>query len=426
MTFSEMYVEINKNSTHFITEEMFFGDIPNWYNELYKPNASGIDRRYLFQLYPNSETIENWDKNGSFAYLTLPSILAENKYKFNNLYRTTTQIYNPIENYDRNEITEFDGTSNSNNSTSLESSNIKNGNEETLKTGDVTNLKSGNETNTKSGNEELLKTGDITNLKSGNETSTKSGNEELLKTGDITNLKNGNETNIKSGNINNSKNGTEELTKSGSEKESTLDSGSETHTTSGEIKETNQQRAFNSGLVETSNKVVSSPISGTDVLTFDSRKNEKETLFTNRKDTTVYNNVSDITTYDNVTDTTTYNDVSDKTSFNDVKETTTYNNVSDTTTYNDVSDKTSFNDVKETTSYNNVSDTYNSNTETSGNSSNKTKTNSRIHGNIGVTTTAQMLEGERMLSEFDFIDILMKTILFELSAGYVVGEEEYH
>lgn len=399
MTFSEMYAEINKNNTHFITKEMFFGDIPNWYSELYQPNASGIDRRYLSQLYPNSESIENWDKNGSFAYLTLPSILAENRYKFDNLYRTTTQVYNPIENYDRNETTEVDGTSNSNNSTSLESSNIKNGNEETLKTGDVTNLKTGNETNLKTGNEELLKTGDITNLKSGNETNIKSGNEETLKTGDITSLKTGNETSVKNGSVNNSKSGSEEMTKSGSEKESTVDSGSEKHTTSGEIKETNQQRAFNSGLIETSNKVTSNPISGTDVLTFDSRKNEKETLFTNRKDTITYNGVTELTTYDNVTDTTTYNDVSDKTSFNDIKETTTYNN---------------------------VSDSYNSNTESTGRSTNTTTTNSRIHGNIGVTTTAQMLEGERLLSEFDFIDILMKTILFELSCGYVVGEECYN
>ena len=43
--------------------------------------------------------------------------------------------------------------------------------------------------------------------------------------------------------------------------------------------------------------------------------------------------------------------------------------------------------------------------------------NYRIHGNIGVTTTAQMLEGERKLSYFAFMEIVYNDIINEITKG---------
>ena len=179
--------------------------------------------------------------------------------------------------------------------------------------------------------------------------------------------------------------------------EESMDSGTETHTQNINTESTNQTRAFNSGLIDTSKSKTATPTANTDILSFDNRKNLKSTGYNGYKETETYNDISDVSTYDNLNQVTTYN-------------------VTDTSTHN----------MKRETTFNDVTDTNNQTSTAEGTVSNTTKTTSKIHGNIGVTTTAQMLEGERELSEFDFIDVVYHTVIGELSCGFVVPEEGYY
>ena len=177
-----------------------------------------------------------------------------------------------------------------------------------------------------------------------------------------------------------------------------MDSGTETHTQNVNTESTAQTRAFNSGLIDTAKSKTATPTANTDILSFDNRKNLKSTGYTGYKETETYNDVSEISNYDNLNHVITHN-------------------VTDTSTYND---------LKRETTFNNVTDTNNQTSTAEGTVSNSTKTTSKIHGNIGVTTTAQMLEGERELSEFDFIDVVYRTVIGDLSCGFVVPEEGYY
>ena len=229
-------------------------------------------------------------------------------------------------------------------------------------------------------------------------TNVKTGSETDNTTGSITNTKTGSETDNTTGSIANTKSGNSVLAKTGDVVEETMDSGTETHTQNVNTESTNQTRAFNSGLVDTAKSKTTTPSANTDILSFDNRKNLKSTGYNGYKETETYNDISDVSTYDNLNHETTHN-------------------VTDTSTYNN---------MKRETAFNNVTDTNNQTSATEGTVSNSTKTTSKIHGNIGVTTTAQMLEGERELSEFDFIDDVYRTVIGELSCGFVVPEEGYY
>lgn len=181
---------------------------------------------------------------------------------------------------------------------------------------------------------------------------------------DSTTVRTGAETVTKSGGFSNSKTGTMA--------ETTAFSGSEKHEQTGTVTSTNQTRAFNSGLTDVSKSTSTTPAGTNDTLSFADRKNVVEKTFNGYKDTTDYNSLKNQHSYDSVTDTTT-----------------------DTTTV-------------------------------SGLRKDKHVTASRIHGNIGVTTSAQMLESERKLSDFDFIDTVYKTVIGELSCGFVEPEEGYY
>lgn len=53
-------------------------------------------------------------------------------------------------------------------------------------------------------------------------------------------------------------------------------------------------------------------------------------------------------------------------------------------------------------------------------------TTERTHGNIGVTTSAQMLQGERELANFSFWDVVIEDLVnYVLIFPYEVGGEEY-
>ena len=299
MKFSEVYDNLSRDNKTLISQSSFFGKIPDWFLNLYFERLSyeSLDRYYLVTTYGNSECVFEY---GSTLDITVTGILESNLYKFDNLYRTIIQEYNPIENYDRMEDTtvDIDGT---------------------------------NTDNTKT---------------------------------DSTTVRTGSEIDIKSGGFSNSKTGTMA--------ETTVFSGSEKHNQTGTVTSTNQTRAFNSGLTDVSKNTSTTPTGTDDTLTFSDRKNVVETTFNGYKDTTDYNSLKNQHSYDSVTDTAT-----------------------DTSTV-------------------------------SGVRKDKHVTTSHIHGNIGVTTSAQMLESERKLAEFDFIDTVYRTVIAELSCGFVEQEEGYY
>ena len=331
MKFNEIFDRLQRDNRSLIRSETFFGTIPTWFTALnFETLAqSSLDRQYLQFTYGDSECVVEY---GGTLDITVTGIMEKNRYKFDNLYRTTIQDYSPIDNYDRTEETNVAVDGRNNNTTISESTNVKTGSETDNTTGSISNTKTGSETDNT--------TGSIAN--------TKSGNTELAKTGTML--------------------------------EESMDSGTETHTQNVNTETTAQTRAFNSGLVDTAKSKTATPTANTDILSFDNRKNLKSTGYNGYKETETYNDISDVSTYDNLNHVTTHN----------------------------------------------VTDTNNQTSTAEGTVSNTTKTTSKIHGNIGVTTTAQMLEGERELSEFDFIDVVYRTVIGELSCGFVVPEEGYY
>ena len=91
-------------------------------------------------------------------------------------------------------------------------------------------------------------------------------------------------------------------------------------------------------------------------------------------------------------DTTTYSAAKTTESFNNRKDTTTYN-TDEQTVYNNVKDA---NDIDSTTTH-----SFNGRNE---------KTTSNIKGNIGVTTTQQMIQSEREVADFLWMDAVAKII----------------
>ena len=298
ITFKNIYNWLESKSRPLIIPTQFTPEVPKWYTDLdfLTIGQNSLDRLYLTVIYPNS--ISAFDPD--LLDITISGILKRNAYRFDNLYRTIIQDYNPIENYDRMEETTL-------------------------------NIDGSNTNNTKA---------DTTTVRSGSEVDTKSGSFSNSKAGTMA--------------------------------ETTTFSGSEKHEQTGTTTSTNQTRAFNSGLTDISKNSTTSPNGTDDTLTFADRKNVTETAFNGYKDTTEYNALKNQHSYDSVTDTT-----------------------ADTSTV-------------------------------SGVRKDKHVTTSRIHGNIGVTTSAQMLESERKLSDFDFIDTVYRTIINELSCGFVEPEEGYY
>lgn len=299
MTFSEIYSQLKQNNRSLIQSTSFIGTVPAWFTDLNfeQLSSDSLDRIYLSIHYPNSVSVFEY---GTTLDITVTGIMERNRYKFDNLYRTIIQDYNPIENYNRYEDTTLDIDGSRADSTKAESKNVRTGSE----------------------------------------------------------------TDTKSGSLSNSKGGTMS--------ETTAFAGSEKHTQTGTVTSTNQTRAFNSGMTDVSKNTSTTPSGTDDTLSFADRKNVTETTFNEYKDTTEYNALKNQHSYDSVTD-----------------------NGTDTSTV-------------------------------SGIRKDKHTTVSHIHGNIGVTTSAQMLDSERKLSNFDFIDIVYRTVIRELSIGFVDPEVGYY
>ena len=195
----------------------------------------------------------------------------------------------------------------------------------------------------------LSKTGTIdrdgtnSDVGSGSDSTVRSGSEELAKTGSEEIAKTGSETSTR--------NGADELTYSG------------TKTTSRDDTTTREVSAFNSGTFDPDNQ--------------ETLDGEEVESFTNRKDTR------------------TYTDLEDELSYNNRKDTTTFSNRKDTTTYNNITDQTTYGG----TTTHNIDESQTFNTEDA--------TTSNISGNIGVTTSQQMLEQEfEIIKKLDLIDYI--------------------
>lgn len=187
-----------------------------------------------------------------------------------NRYKAAIEAeYNPIENYNRYEVTTLSKTGTID------------------RDGTNSDVGSGSDSTVRSGSEELAKTGSEEMAKTGSETSTRNGEDELTYSG--------------------------------------------TKTTSRDDTTTREVSAYNSGTYDPDNKEtldgeeVESFTNRKDTRTYTDL--EDELSFTNRKDTTTFSNRKDTTTYNNITDQTTYGG----TTTHNIDESQTFNTTDSTT-----------------------------------------------------------------------------------------------
>ena len=189
---------------------------------------------------------------------------------------------------------------------------------------------------------------------SGTDTLTKSGSETDTKSGTETNTKSGTETTTQGGSETNVRSGSEELAKAGSE--ATL-YNSETE---------NQVSAFNSSAYQDATKAIHS---GADGISYGVTASE---VSDPRTDTTTYNDVTDEKTFTNRTDELSFSNRKDELSFTNRQDTLTFTNREDETEYDSEMKHTGYDELER-------------------------------HGNIGVTTSQQMLQSEIDLRQYNFI-----------------------
>lgn len=335
-----------------VETEEGFPEYYYYYRTFWEYLDNEIIRTYGDYYYNNTAGKNNVELLALFQK-DVKSIMLMYDYKYRGLWDSTKFEYNPIENYSMTEESTIEYIGNENN----------------------TDVKSGNVTDV------LLKTG------------SENVSHDYAGT-DVT-------TNVKSGSV------SEELSKTGSESTSVVKSGKESTTESfngsestqnvvGEISNTNTNSvsADDSSSYSPNEQTTNITNSHTDVATktFNGRSNTSDTEYTNRTDnsTTTFDERKDsnVTTYDNVRDYTTksYEGRVDN-------DTTTYDNRSDsnTTTYNDVTNSS----VK---SFDGRID----------------KNTLTRKGNIGVTTSQQMIQSERELVLFSFWNTVFKDIAEEL------------
>ena len=96
---------------------------------------------------------------------------------------------------------------------------------------------------------------------------------------------------------------------------------------------------------------------------------------------------------------------SEKTIEDEDSTTTTYNSEADTQLYNNRSDVRTYNDRSDTKAYNDRADVHGSDRSETETGTDETEHAGRIHGNIGVTTSQQMIKSEREdVAYYNFID----------------------
>lgn len=202
----------------------------------------------------------------------------------------------------------------------------------------------------------LDRTGTVTDTKSGSDTTEYAGTE----------------TNTRSGSVDNEKLGSEAVTRSGNEV--TAYDGSEASTRSGSV-----DKSYDGGSNETT----------TAKTTFDS-----STMYDTEK----------VTETPGATETETYNDVADTKSFTDREDTRTYNDVKDEQTFDDRNDKVTYNDVTDEKSFDKRTDeiTYDNELERENDLHDRESIIRRRTGNIGVTSSQNLLLQERNAARYEF------------------------
>lgn len=205
------------------------------------------------------------------------------------------------------------------------------------------------------GADTLTKSGSETNTKAGTETNTKAGTETETKTGKEIDTKSGRETNTQGG--------TETLTKAGSERTG--------------YNSDNEQK----------------------VSAFNSTSYQDATLNEKRGADAITYGVNETGTASARTDTKSFTNRTDELSFTDRKDELSFDQRKDELSFNNRTDTLSFTNRTDTISYTNRSDsqTYNSAFSHSG------YDELEREGNIGVTTSQQMLQSEIELRQYKFI-----------------------
>ena len=279
---------------------------------------------------------------------------------WNKIWTAYNKTYEPLENYNMYQKATYNSSEEHN--------------------GKDTLTKSGTEANTKTGTETTEYSGKEINEKLGKEINEKSGSEINEKSGTETKTQGGSETNVRSG--------SEELAKAGSES-TNYNSNTESLVS-----------AFNSADYQDANKSIKG---GADAVTFG--VNELGTANA-RTDTTTYNDVTDEKTFDQRTDELSFDQRKDELSFDQRKDELSFDQRKDQMSFDQRKDELSFNQRKDELSFNQRAD------ETSYDSALDHTGYDELErsGNIGVTTSQQMLQSEIDLRQYNFIMAVFRDV----------------
>lgn len=245
------------------------------------------------------------------------------------------------------------------------------------------------------GTEETVRTlerdGTIQNAKTGNDATAKSGYDSMEKTGTVTDAESGTTATAHTGTITTTDTGTD----------TTVYTGTESNTRNGA--RTN---------AKTGGKTTIESESTTDALDF---LNVKKTVESYTDGVTIPDGEIETETYTNLADVKTFNQRQDQVTKNlsnlqtNANTDTTTHGKSDTTTHN-TTDKQNYNST-DTTTYNS------NNTETIDTLDTERTTHER-HGNIGLTTTTQLLtEYVDYAQYFNYVDIVAKDLINAICEG---------
>ena len=238
-------------------------------------------------------------------------------------------------------------------------------------------LRTGTDTNTESGTNTLLMTGTDTHTASGKDTTKNTGTDNVVNTGSQANVRTGSEA----------------LAKAGTETDS--HTGGYTDTNNNLATE-HEVSAFNSSGYSDASKDTTT---GNVARTYNNDNVQKS--FSSRTDTTTYNNVTDTTTFNSVTNAETKN-LQDETTYGKQDQET--RNMSDATTFGHVN--TESRNMTDALTHGHVVT-----------ASGKDERELTRTGNIGTTTSQEMLESSLELWKWNFFCDIFKDVdsIFTLS-----------
>lgn len=300
------------------------------------------------------------------------------------LYNALFAEYNPIENYAADETETVT--------------------EKGSKTGVGTETNTGTDNAAHSGNDTLTKTGTDAHVESGTDTGTESGTDTFKDSGTDTTTDSGTDTFTDSGTDKKTNTGTDTVTNSGDDiTKNTGTVKNENVNDNGKSETKNQIYGYNSTEAaddSTSTTTVNQTIT-------DTRTDDTTSTLTHGLSTLDTQNLKESMDYGKSTSEN--KNMSSSTQYG--KDTTEIKNMSNSTTYGhtdteniDISEKSTYNSSNDRTL--NLSKSTSDTENTTGDS---TRTLNR-HGNIGVTTTQQMIESEIELRKRNFFEIVFKDI----------------